>query len=102
MQTIHLKEGFIYLWSLTFKLNYHFVLKKSYNNDDKIASNFKEIIETWAMQRRFFTCRIFRTLLFLNKLYLICYYDILHGWFLLVTLVIYTYELALDCLQFYL
>lgn len=28
MQTIHLKEGFIYLWFLTFKLNYHFVFKK--------------------------------------------------------------------------
>lgn len=54
MQTIHLKEGFIYLWFLTFKLNYHFVLKKSYNNDDKIAGNFKEIIKTLAMQRRLF------------------------------------------------
>lgn len=31
-----------------------------------------------------------------------CYYDILHGCFLLLTLVIYTYELAWDCLQFYL
>lgn len=67
MQTIHLKEGFIYLWSLTFKLNYHFVLKKSYNNDDKIASNFKEIIETWAMQRRFFFMQNFQNTIVSQK-----------------------------------
>lgn len=29
MQTIYLKEGFIYLWFLTFKLNYHFVFLKN-------------------------------------------------------------------------
>lgn len=49
METVYVKGGIICLWFLTFKLNYYFVLKKSYNNGDKIASNFYEIIQTLVM-----------------------------------------------------